>query len=184
MTEQFVTANCLTCLLNQSREAEVYPEPFRMQPELMFRVSFSEYVKYVLATPLDTDVVLMSDITYLHNLASVRSPKLYSCFLADMAFAIGKEIFYAECFKRDASIIVPASVKKDSVSWDIRECSSMLSIIYACDTSLRTSLTKAGFDLPTKFSEHNQMLYQVALYLLWLCGQGYSGHEVNLVYTA
>ena len=180
MIEQYVQANSLSCLLNEDCSAELIPEPFRCQGSISFRVTYSEYSNYILSLPSDSGIILMSDFSLLRNLASTGNPKLYACFLKDLAFAICKEIWFAEAYSKDASIILPASFNGNNVALSV-----YLKSYEACkavEMELVDKVQSAGFrSLKTK-RRQNKSLYQLAVILYYLSKITPGMKEVNLVY--
>jgi hypothetical protein len=180
MIEQYVQANSLSCLMNEDRTIEIIPEPFRMQGSVSFRVTYSEYSNYILSLPKDTGVILMSELSYLRNLASSDNPKLYSCFLKDLAFAICKEVWFSECYAKDASIILPASY----ISKVMTVSAILQSYLYCRDveSELLGKVQSAGFK-PFKTQRiQNIRLVQLAVVLYSMSKVPNGVEEVNLVY--
>lgn len=181
MVEQYASADCLSCLLNSYKQLEVLPEPFRMQDKVAFRVTPSAYTEFILTLGPSSSVRLMTQLGVLKRLASIGSPKLYNCFLADIAFAILKEISYAEVFNKYATVILPTSRTSKNV------CTSYLSEVYSAlnvevENELRERVRSFGFELPMVVSTNNIDLYKsaVVLYSLSKCDTAVS--EVNVLY--
>lgn len=180
MIEQYVQANSLSCLLNQDSSVELIPEPFRMQSSVTFRVSYSEYSNYILSLPVDTRIVLMSSYRYLRNLASSSNPKLYSYFLQDMAFAICKEIWFAEKYDKDASIILPTSFKGENLK--VSDCIKSYQFCLDVEQELMARLNQAGFGLHSIKRVQNMLLKNLAVVLFAMSKAPAVLEEVNLVY--
>lgn len=180
MIEQYVQANSLSCLLNEDRMVEIIPEPFRMQGSVSFRVTYSEYINYILSLPMDSGIKLMSDFPYLRNLASTHNPKLYSCFLKDLAFAICKEIWFAESYRKDASIILPASFNNKPAR--VSECITSYSYCREVEPELLYKVESVGFGLQKVKREQNVHLLQLAVILYSIAKAPVVLEEVNLVY--
>ena len=181
MLEQYATAECLSCLVNSYKELEILPEPFRMQGNVAFRVTPSAYTEFILTLTPESGVRLMTQLDVLKRLASIGSPKLYNCFLADMAFAIVKEISYAELFNRHATLILPTSQNANNVQ--VSYLTEMYSLLNPeVESELRTKVILFGFELPMVVSDNNIDLYKTAvvLYSLSKCNTAVS--EVNLLY--
>lgn len=180
MIEQFVKSNCLSCLLNEDRRVELIPEPFRMQGNVSFRVTFREYVNYILALSRDTRIILSTNVNYLKELAHSRNPHLYPYFLKDMAFAISKEVWFAEFYNKDASIILPASLdSKPNNAVDLLQY-----YIYCGDSErmLLSMVNSLGFDLNIPKRQHNLILFRVAVAIYHTALHSKSPREMNLVY--
>lgn len=181
MIEQFVKANCLSCLLNENSSVELIPEPFRMQGIVSFRVTYQEYAQYILSMTDRAGIILMADFEYLKELASSQNPKLYKCFLNDIAFAIIKEVWFAERYKKQASIIVPASLdSKQSCG-----VSDMLGYYKVCGDAemlLCQRVTARGFDIKPPKIEQNKNLFKLAVVLFYLASISVNPREIDLVY--
>lgn len=180
MVEHYVQANSLSCLLDETFLAEMIPEPFRMQGSVSFRVTYSEYSNYILSLPMDSGITLMSDFAYLRNLATTGSPKLYLHFLKDLSFAICKELWFAEYFSKDASIILPASFNGN----DIPLSSCLQSYIYCRDVEgeLLDRVQSAGFKPYRVKRQMNIALHRLAVILYSMSKVSDVMEEVNLVY--
>lgn len=180
MIEQFVNADSMSCLFNEDCFAEKYPEPFRMQGTVSFRVVYREYVRYILSLPPNTAVVLMHDITQLKYLATMESPLLYLRFLGDMAFAIAKEVWYAERYKKEASVLLPSNpnLSAQKVSAVLQLFSSM----NAYARSLVILLDSRGYNGLSPKITHNVNLYRLSVILYGLSQSKQAVGEVNLVY--
>lgn len=180
MIEQYVQANSLSCLLNQDKSVEIIPEPFRMQGSVSFRVTYSEYSNYILSLPKDNCIVLMSSFNNLRNLAATGNPKLYTYFLKDLAFAICKEVWFAECYQRDASVILPASFEGQSIL--VSDCLKSYQYCQEVEWELMNVLQTAGFELSKVKREQNVFLKQLAVILYSMSKVPKVLEEVNLVY--
>lgn len=180
MIEQYVSASSLSCLLNEDSSVEIVPEPFRMQYAVSFRVAYSEYINYILSLKDDSGIRLMSEISYLRNLASTSNPKLYSCFLQDIAFAIYKELCFAERYRRDASVIIPSSYSAPPLN--VTDC--LKSYIYCKDIEqeLVNKATQAGFILSKVERSANIPLFQLSVVLYQLSKVTTKVKEISLVY--
>ena len=180
MVEQNVQANSLSCLLNADSSVELIPEPFRMQKNVIFRVTYSEYSNYILSLQQNTNIILANDVAYLRSLASTGNPKLYACFLQDLAFAICKEISFAERYKRDATVILPSAYNRNDIL--LTQC---LIISHSCsdaEIELRHRIHQAGFGLTKVEKARNVQLFNVAVVLYSLSKVQTAMKEVNLVY--
>lgn len=180
MIEQYVQANSLSCLLNRDSFVEVIPEPFRMQGMVSFRVTYSEYINYILSLPVDSGIILSNEFTYLRNLASSANPKLYAYFLQDMAFAICKELVFAEKYRQDASVILPASFNGNNVM-----ASAYLESYRYCvevEKELLNKVSTAGFGQLKVQRDHNRSLFKLAVILYFMSKVPTVMEEVNLVY--
>ncbi len=180
MIEQFVKANCLSCLFNEDRRVELIPEPFRMQGVVSFRVTYQEYIRYILTLTRTTGIVLAADVEYLRELASSKNPKLYSSFLKDMAFAVLKEVWFAERYNKDASIILPATLDSEPSN-----VSDLLEFYQYCGEServLAVMMENAGFEHSIPRRSQNLNLYKLGVLLHYTSNSSVTLKELNLVY--
>lgn len=180
MVQQYAKASNMSCLLSANKESEQYPEPFRMQPNVIFHVPYSEYKSYVLSLQSEMGVRLMTDLKVLSDMATADNPRLYNCFLMDVAFAIIKELSYAEVFKRPASIILPASFNDNDVSLNT------FLRAYEYSTGAQSQLVKIcrsrKYILPDRISEQNANMFKLAVVLYNIAVNGSQVKEMNLVY--
>ena len=180
MFEQYAKVDNMSCLLSENKNAETLPEPFRMQRHVIFRVTYSEYIDYVLSLTPDSGVKLMADLGTLATMAATHHPRLYNCFLQDMAFAILKELSFAEQYKQCATVILPASFNQNNISYS--------SLLAAYETSrcvqneLLIYMNEQGFGIPNKVSEYNLPVLQTAVVLFFLSKKD-DVKEVNIVYA-
>lgn len=175
-----VSANSLSCLLDERAGVEVYPEPFRLQPTLVFSVPYSAYRDYLLSLKDDAMIRLSGKIPFLRNLASSSNPQLYKYFLRDIAFAICKEISFAEREKTDASIILPSTIDGSQIL--ASSCKDIMLSAGQYEVSLREKISTAGFAFPKRLRAHNEALYKVAVYLHWISQLGTLNNEVGFVW--
>lgn len=181
MSEQYATASCLSCLLDSRKELEPYPEPFRLQEHVTFRVTLSAYTDYILSLPSNTGVKLLSRIDNLKALASLRSPRLYNYFLRDMAFALLKEISYAEEYKTHATVILPASDAGSVIS-----TSDMLRNYRQDADQIRYQilglLNSFGYNMPGYVSAINKDLFDLAAIIYKLSTAKSVVKEIHFLY--
>lgn len=181
MSEQYASASCLSCLLDSRRELEPYPEPFRLQQHMTFRVTLSTYTDYILSLPSNSKVRLLTQVGKLKELASLRSPRLYNFFLRDMAFALLKEISYAEEYNAHATVILPASDAGSVVT-----ASDMLrNYRQDIDTvayQLRNLLSSYGYVIPKNISIINKDLFDLAAIIYKLSAVQSVVKEIHFLY--
>lgn len=110
MLTQYVNSNSFASFIYLDRNLELMPEPYRCQgSKVTFILSIDEYVKY------------LSDYNFLYenpesikNLIKMYRPEenqlvsneLFSLFLKDVAYAILKEVYYAEWRDKECTNIV------------------------------------------------------------------------------
>lgn len=181
MLELYATSDCMSCLVNSDSSLECQPEPFRMQDNITFRVTPSAYTEFILSLTPKSGVRLMQQLDVLQRLASIGSPKLYNYFLMDMAFAMLKELSFAEKFKRYATIILPTSQNANNV------CASHLLEMYSyvepgVELELQAYMTNSGFGLPRVVSQLNIDLYKMAVVLYFMSKCKTAVKELNVLY--
>lgn len=181
MSEQYASPSCLSCLLDSRRELEPLPEPFRLQQDMTFRVTLSAYTEYILSLPDNASVKLMSRIDTLKSLASIKSPRLYNCFLKDMSMAMLKEISYAEEYGAGATVILPASMSSNVVatSYLLKAYGSM---VLATEPEVRETLYALSYALPKAISQGNKNLFNVAVILYRLSMVPTTVKEMHFLY--
>ena len=180
MLQLYAKADNLSCLINTDSSIELLPEPFRMQSNVLFKVTYSEYVSFVLSLTLESRVKLMTPTDVLLNMARTKQPKLYNCFLTDMAFAMLKEIMFAEHYSERATVIVPASYNRSNVV-----VSDMLKLSDKClsaQIDLVRKMYALGYAYPKEVSAKNADLFRVAVVLYSMALSDKPVEEINVVY--
>lgn len=180
MIQQKVNADCLTTVLNQDWDKEHFPEPFRLQPNVSFLITYSEYTNYLLSLVKTSDIKLSRRLDLLIDLVTVNSPALYKFYLEDLAFAMAKEVWYAETFKGEGSIILPFSTHgiEHKISNYIKfagQCSKYGDV-------LRSRLQAANFIGFKTENAHNSNLFKAATVLMYYAVEVPLVKEINLVY--
>lgn len=181
MLQENVTAKSLTCILNRDITIEPIPEPFRMQSEISFHVTYSEYINYILSLPQDTPVVLCKPVTLLKQLSNTSKYKLYGYYLQDIAFAICKEVYYAERHSKDASVILPASYNSSRLT--VADYVQNYELCRSVENELFTEVHAAGIIIPKVKRERNLTLLKLAVCLYYVSKAQGKVKEVNLVYN-
>lgn len=182
MIQSKVKADCLTAILNENHLCEIFPEPFRLRPNVLFLITYSEYITYLLSLTKTTDIMLSADVAYLQSLAKTNNFELYSLFLQDIAFAMAKEVWYAEMFAGEGSIILPFSTNgfEHTVSNYLQsyaQCKDCESVLYA-------KLDRANFNGLKIKSQHNDNIFRLAVVLQYMATQNPIVKEINLVYDS
>ena len=180
MFQQYPKASNLSCLLSANKNSELIPEPFRMQPKVIFKVTYSEYINYVLSLTSAMSVKLMTSTSVLSDMATVGHPKLYNYFLKDMAFAIIKELYYASICKKTASVILPASFNNNNVG--LQRLLGVYANCSAAQAELMRKCEVVGYTLPKQLLGHNAQLFQIAVVLYSISMNDNAVEEMNLVY--
>lgn len=170
MIEILTTKDVLSAILCQCRQQEQFPEPFRLQEKVVFLVSFETYVDYIKTLTDDTCVQLTFAISYLRNLTVAGNERAYDAFLADMAFAICKEISYSEEWQKPASLILPTAEGVSVCTVD--DFSNMYSESLTCGAELIQRVISFGYPMKKKLTERNTVLLHVAVLLYHLSKLG------------
>ena len=180
MIQLYAKAENLSCLINNDNKIETIPEPFRMQENVLFKVTYSEYINFVLSLTLDSKVQLMTPTDVLLNMARTNQPKLYNHFLRDVAFAIIKEVMFAEHYKRRGTVIVPASYNNQNVM-----VTNMLAMFSQCANAQRElvrHIIQLGYAFPREVSPFNASLFKMSVVLYHMSLSDIPVEEMNVVY--
>jgi hypothetical protein len=102
MQDVYVSADAMTTLFLTDKTLEPIPEPIRMQPSVRLIVSFSEYIDFCRTwlQGKDKDYLSTPTAAIRKFLEEDNEAELIKCFYKDMAIAIGKELHYAEKYKK------------------------------------------------------------------------------------
>ena len=179
MIDAFVKADSLSCLFHRDIASEVLPEPFRMQRDVSFHVTYSEYFSYIISLPSDSPIILSAPLQLLKELALVGNPELLRYYYLDMAFAQAKEVFFAEFFGKDASCIVPTSFNDNNI-----QLSSMLLAYQHYSnyyTELMRNLKASGYTFTKNVNGYNANLLKIAVILIGWSRSNKVMDEVNLI---
>jgi hypothetical protein len=175
MQTKIVNYDALAVLLLLEKEFEPTPEVFRCQPEVKFVIPFHEYIHFVelclgrmdfLATPTQELHVFTRE--YRLGDKEEASKKLFSAFLKDMAFAVCKELYYAETSGKGATSIV------HSVNTGVRLSAADIDSYYAngavasAMTSMLQRLSCKGYAMPRQISAQNSNLFKYAVVMNFL----------------
>lgn len=174
-----VTANALSSLLDTRSGIELVAEPYRLQSEVTLCVAYSEYVNYVNSLTNDSVVCLASGTSTAIQYAVEQNPKLYSCYLKDIAFAICKELAYSEHERKGATVILPTSHRYGSTA-----VSYLLRLLKGDSVSrqeLDSLLESTSYGTKLK-SVRNKSLKDIAYALVQLSHNSAFMSELNLDY--
>lgn len=177
--EHLVPAESFTCLLDRNSQVEIVPEPFRLQSSVAFRLAYSEYANYIISLGSNNRVRLSADYKRLLDLADKKSPLLYKYYLQDVAFAIVKELCFAQAYNCDATIILPTS-DTDAVS--ISDMVKHYDIAKSIEDTFIREVQSFGFDCKIPKSEHNLLLYKLAVVLYYLAPHLKPQKAVSILY--
>lgn len=165
-----MSRDAMTAILQQSRSQELFPEPFRLQENTAFLVSFDVYIEYVKSLSDDSPVQLTYGIPYLRTLVASSNTRMYSAFLADMAFAICKEISFSEEWYKPSSLILPTDSR--STPRTVSDFAQMYSSALVCEEELFDRINRFGYKLKRKLTERNTQLFHMAVLLYHLSKLG------------
>lgn len=153
-----VDADSLASIFVLDKELEPVPEPFRLQPDVLFVVSFEHYRKFVKNIPESRNILHYATSVLHQRMEEGNETALLKAFYTDMALAVCKELHYAEEYRAGASCIRHAfptllAEKRIHVTGEIPAILSMLA-------------QKKGFPLPGTFRNQNQKHWDYACRLL------------------
>lgn len=152
----------LACLLDLKSSLEPLPEPFRMQKDAILKLPYAAYTYYV-SMKTDYELTLVDGLHVRRVLADADSPKLYQYFLKDTAFAILKELCFAEYYGEKATTIIPTSDLEHKVSMQV------VNMIYESCESEGIEMVKRfnefGYRLSNKISPLNLQSFKLAVML-------------------
>ena len=176
-----VSSRSLSCMLSRNKEYDIVlaPEPFRLQSNVVFHVAYSEYINYVRSLSVDSQHILSAPVAVLQRLSDMNSDQLYLYYLQDMAFALAKEVWFAESNRCDGSIILPSSEGAEL------KASTLLGIrryFNGHKEAFHKLVEHHGYSVARVRSSHNVNLLAVAECLYYLSGQESSGARINLEY--
>jgi len=179
MIIQYAPANSLACLFSYAKKCEELPEPFRMQRSVSFRVLYDNYADFVLSLPEDTMVELATSIPDIQRAIAQGGFLSYSFFLKDMAFAIMKELHFAERYKRLSTIILPAAFGVESTP--ISAFAAKYNLTTGAEGSLLRAVREKGFVVKTPVTSGNRILYNTAV-VLYFISQNTVRTQIDLNY--
>lgn len=151
----------LAPILLLDKEMEEIPEPFRMQNNVLLIVSFNEYLAFI-KNYLDKVDYLSTPTSMLKRYVDRNDiPELTKAFFRDMAYAVAKELHYAEAVKKEATFIIHEMDCTNVLSTS--QVQSMFMGIKAyTETEIYTYMQAKDFGLPRFFQEKNLFLWQYA----------------------
>lgn len=166
MKECHAKSTDVLCLVDLNLDNELVPEPFRMQESLCVKVTTDAYTDFILRLP-DTlgSMLLPINVAEVKRYACLHSQLLYNSFLSCMAFAIVKELHFAEKYKRVCTTILPASLTAPNAN--VRAIIDTLgSYLDRHVSSILDLSRRAGLVVPeSPCFEHNVLMLRFAAYL-------------------
>ena len=100
-----VDADSLASVFVLNKDLEPVPDPFRLQPEMLFVIGFESYRKFVEHIPGSMNILYFTTNLLHTRMSEGNETALLKSFYIDMALAICKELYFAEEYKADASCI-------------------------------------------------------------------------------
>lgn len=168
----------LACLLDLQSSLEPLPEPFRMQSNAILKLPFAVYTCYISSMKTDSELTLVDGLHVRRVLADADSPKLYQYFLKDIAFAILKELCFAERFHEKATTIIPTSDLEHKVNMQTVE-----TIYNSCESEgieMVRLFNEFGYVLSPKISNLNLQNYKIAVMLYHMSKFDHLPQEVGI----
>lgn len=90
------TEDRLASILVLNRKLEEYPEPYRGNRDMEIQVSFDVYKNFIEQYLEIYDYLATPTLKLKYYLSCGKDDELYRCFYLDMAFAVAKEVWYAD----------------------------------------------------------------------------------------
>ena len=182
MRKCLATAGCMSVLFDSRFGIECMPEPFRLQADLLIGVSFPEYCKFVNSLSIDSGVQLITGTQQTVNLRETNVDALYVTFLRNMAFAILKEIHFAECALTEATMLLPVSSSSQGLSFvTYLQRTATLPLF---TSELRSLVEPTGYWHENLRMEKNNLLFLLANRLYAIARGSGAWGELNLTVEA
>lgn len=153
MIEKQLTADTLASvlILDSDHTLEPEPEPFRFQPELTLIVPFIAYQEFVHTLPGSCRLLAMLP-------SSINDQNVLRAYYTDVAFAVCKELYFAERRGKQCTVIhhafpstYPQRIRPPGVD---------------AVATLRQLVDRHGFPLPRQISERNVQHWEYACKLM------------------
>lgn len=173
MINKVVSYESLAVLLLLEKDFEPTPEVFRCQPKVKLTIPFDEYLNFVeyelgvvdfLATPSKELQALVREYR-LGNEDSGK--KLFSAFLKDMAFAVCKELYYAESLGKGATSIVHSVHAGTEMSEQDIE-TYFANVVNQVVPKLVKGLSCKDYAMPNQISAQNAIHFKYAVVMYYL----------------
>ena len=182
MIEQYAKADELSCLLSLQHDSEILPEPFRLQRSALFRVTFSVYRDYILSLPDDTVVKLPQEVSALRDAVASNQSVAFCQFLKSMAFAIVKELYFAERHNAVAATILPASNRDDAVVMNYSNLHDIFSSLTGASGNLLKEAREKDWAIHSNVMLENQRLFEAAVVFNYWADSETVSSEFHIVY--
>lgn len=171
-----VGSDSLAALLLLERDFEPTPEVFRCQPTVIFYVDFQEYINFCSSYLGKTDYLTtpsreLQKLVREYRLGSESAKNsLFSAFLKDMAFAVCKELHFAEALGKGATNIVHVTESRVLLTQgDIDKY--FVNVAERVFPILLSRLANKGYALPSQISARNAHLFKYAVVMYYLSDQ-------------
>ncbi len=172
-----IAMDSLACLLDLNASLEPLPEPFRMQ-NIVLKLPYAIYTQYISSMRTDADLTLISGLHIRRELAEVHSNILYKYYLQDVAFAIMKELSFAEAYHERATIIIPTSDGEHKLTCE--QIASMFEFVKEEGTVLIEAMRSLGFAFRRNISSNNISQFQTAVVLYHLSTLDCIAQEIGI----
>lgn len=112
-----VPATSLSVIFDTDINVERIPEPFRLQPDLVLSIPYSEYLLYVHSLSRDSEINMYPSTKDVLEQIHPQSIKSYRGYLLNVAFAICKELHFATVYNLPPTIYLPSSDRGNPIPW-------------------------------------------------------------------
>lgn len=158
----------MSCILLMCKDLEKLPEPFRMQDNVTFLVSYQKYCDYLLTLRPRVDDYLCRPIEDLQKLVRDSSPILFNRFLEDMSYAIMRELHFSQAFAGKPTMLLPKS--NNAMTMTIDECNVNFQHAYKEEKWLLTTMARNEYPVSVQNLSQGKslMMYRLAVSLYYL----------------
>lgn len=157
-----VRADSLATLLLLDKSLEPIPEPFRCQKNLCCIVEFEEYCKFLDRYLANVDYLATPTYLLKQYLRDGSEIQLRKAFYKDMAYAVCKELHYAERKHTVATRIIH-TLRKDSLVTTANTLDrEYLDVCNDTVYRIYQKMDELDFALPARFHSENFALWQYA----------------------
>lgn len=112
-----VRAASLGVLFDTDINVERIPEPFRLQPDLVLTIPYSEYLSFVHSLPRDSKIEMYPSTQVVLEQLQAQSIKNYRSYLLNVAFTICKELHFSAEYNLPPTIYLPSSDVGLPIPW-------------------------------------------------------------------
>jgi hypothetical protein len=167
MRDVYVTSDVMATLFLTDKEMERNPEPIRMQQSVMLNVEFEEYIDFC-KTYLNVKDYLSTPTVDIKRFLDIGDEEsLLKCFYKDMAVAVGKEIHYAETYRKSATKFYHIVKDPSKIYTQEDICAIAYQFESVALSFLIPYLRSRDFGLPSKPSKSNIFMWNYMMLLGW-----------------